>query len=135
MLAGDNTNPQQFMQRMTKKVQEAILTTPAAKQHQTIQVVEEDEQTIRRSGRLAVKQRNAGNKKAEELAQQVLAKKLGLLPDNEMTKEARNKILQLFQMPLTEAAMRAMEDLLKAMSIDNVKVSKSANKAVGKKAK
>lgn len=95
--------------------------------------------TIRRSGRLAVKQVQSGNKSSEELAQEVLAKKLGMLePNKDMTEEIKKKLISLFQEPLPKEEMRAMEDLLKAMNTNAghpKKTATGAGKEVAKQGK
>lgn len=91
---------------------------------------------MRRSGRIAKKQTKARKKNSEELAQEVLAKKLGEVMTEEVAAaQAKDKLLQLFKGPLSKEVMQAMEDLLQAMNIDMQKPIKANGKVVQKKAK
>lgn len=107
-----------FIARMTKPVPPPMLPTPAPKK-KVVPVEDEGDTTVRRSGRLAVKQKKAGHKKSEELAQEVLAKKLGLLtPSEEMDNTVKTHLLKLLGGPLPKETMKGMEELLMAMNID-----------------
>lgn len=126
---------QQFIEKVTATVPNPVIPTPARKTKKATESLEDD-QTVRRSGRLAIKQKQAGKKHSEEMAQEVLAKKLGALsPEKDLTEEAKTKITQLFQGPLTKDVMQAMEDLLQAMNIDIKKGAISGIKSAAKKTK
>lgn len=126
----------QFLSACTTEVRRPVLHTPAPKVTQQ-QQGEEQDNTLRRSGRIATKQKINGKKKPEQLAQDVLAKKLGLSDEAlEKENEARNRIMNLFENPLPQEAIQAMEDLLQAMNIDkNRSTTKVAVKAGPRKTK
>lgn len=99
-------------------------------------MTEEEEASLRQSGRLANKQKINGNKKTEELAQEVLAKKLGILSQNKDEEmEARTKVAKLFEEPLPKEALQAMEDLLQAMNIQGKKGKAKNVKEMARKTK
>lgn len=112
-----------------------VLQTPAYKLAGPGTVGEEASNTTRRSGRLATKQKIAGKKKPEQMAQDVLAKKLGVLEDvADRDKETKNRFMKLFEGPLSQDVMQAMEDFLMAMNIDR-QVGKTPAKVAATKAK
>ncbi|TVU43154.1 hypothetical protein EJB05_09597, partial [Eragrostis curvula] len=125
---------EQFMAQITAKVPPPMLATPTK---QPVARMDGEEQTkLRRSGRIAARKIRTGNKYSEELAQEVLSKRLGSLsPKGKMTEEIRNLFIKMFGTPLTSEMMEAMEDLLKAMSIDTDMKSKGGKKGVAKMAK
>lgn len=126
---------QQFIKKITTVVPNPMFPTPARKTKKVTESLEE-ERTVRRSGRIATKQKQVGKKHSEELAQEVLARKLGVLsPKKEPTEEAKTKLAQLFQGPLTKEIMQAMEELLQAMNIDAKKAVITASKSAAKKIK
>lgn len=119
----------------------SILSTPAASLSANTQD-EEEEKTIRQSGRIASIQKTQGKKKTERMAQEILAKKLRILTEStDKKEEARNRIMNLFEGPVPAQAMQAMEDLLQAMNIDgkqNIEgkqATKPASKGGARKAK
>lgn len=130
-----------ILQMMTKTVPPPVMATPIMRKKPTKELNEqtEEEAALRRSGRLAVKQTQSGHKTSQELAQEVLAKKLGVLESNkDLNEEVKNKLIKLFEEPLPKEAMEAMEDLLKAMNIGAgppKKGNTTAVKGVAKKGK
>jgi hypothetical protein len=55
----------------------------------------------------------------EKMAQEVLCKKLdGVIEQPDKEKLARDRLIQLFDAPLPEDAMEAIEDLLKVIILD-----------------
>jgi hypothetical protein len=55
----------------------------------------------------------------EKMAQEVLCKKLdGVIEQPDKEKLARDRLIQLFDAPLPEDAMEAIEDLLKVINLD-----------------
>lgn len=119
-----------ILQTITKLMPQPLMPIPTPKKKMMLpQTVEETEErlNIRRSSRLAVKQKQIEHKTTEEIGQDVLVKKLGELdPEMELTKDIRNKLE-----PLPKAAMQAMEELLQAMNID-AGPTKKPNNDVGK---
>jgi hypothetical protein len=91
-------------------------------------------EATRRSGRIAEKTQKAGRKNAEEMAQDLLHKKvdgISSAPDKE--EQARSSLLKLFDAPLPEDAMEAIEELLKVTKLDDIQttaVNKGKKKAV-----
>lgn len=80
------------------------------------------------------KQKQSRNKKSEELAQEVLAKMLGVLTiEKELNKATKSKLLNLFECPLPKEAMQAIEDLLMALNIDSSLSSTRKAKVAAKK--
>lgn len=131
-----------ILQTMLKSIPPPVMPTPITRKKsikEPKKQTEEEATSLRRSGRLAVKQIQSGHKTSEELAQEVLAKKLGLVePIKEAEKEIKSKLSKLFEEPLPKDAMQAMEDLLKAMNIEAGPPKKSiatANKGAAKKGK
>lgn len=125
-----------FVELMAASVPPPILQTPRRAARQVNESEGEDNQPVRRSGRIAKKQTKAGKKNSEELAQEVLAKKLGEVMTEEVAAaQAKDKLLQLFKGPLSKEVMQAMKDLLQAMNIDMQKPIKANGKVVQKKAK
>jgi hypothetical protein len=60
---------------------------------------------------------------AEKMAQEVLCKKLeGAIGQPDKEKKARDRLIQLFDAPLPDDAMEAIEDLLKIINLDGKKV-------------
>lgn len=67
---------------------------------------QEEENSPRRSGRIATKLKQCGKKKHEEMAQEVLAKKLGILQEiPDKVSHIRNRIMKLFQEPIFDRVM------------------------------
>lgn len=123
-----------FLARMTKPVPPPIMPTPATKKKKVTFAEEEDEGSVRRRGCLMQKQKQSRNKKAEELAQEVLAKMLGVLTiEKELNKATKSKLLNLFECPLPKEAMQAIEDLLMALNIDSSLSSTRKAKVAAKK--
>lgn len=129
------TSLEGLMTKVITALPQPVLPTPA-RRVQPARDTEDDERSIRRSGRLAIKQRMTGNKKTEELAQEVLAKKLGdLSPSKDRMNEAKSLLAKLFEEPLPKETLQAMEDLLQAMNIDTKKTVTKADKGAAKKLK
>lgn len=115
-----------FLNTVTQPAVPPIINTPAMKKRVTPSA---KEGTIRRSGRIAEKMKTKGVKTAEELAQDLLLQKLHLAASEEGKKEeARARLTQLFDGPLSLEAMAAIEDLHKAMNLDTKKPKKAINK-------
>jgi hypothetical protein len=106
-----------------------VLKTPA-KRNTTARVSEAP--TVRRNGRLAEKTQAKGKKTAEELAQDLLCRKLeGSQPD--FTAQARDRLTKLFDAPIPQNAMEAIEELLKFISLEGkggAPATKSGKKAL-----
>uniref|UniRef100_A0A0A8Y019 Uncharacterized protein n=1 Tax=Arundo donax TaxID=35708 RepID=A0A0A8Y019_ARUDO len=84
----------------------------------TVMPIDETEEKVRRSGRLAAKAKEKGNKKTEELAQEVLAKKMGVLEENKkLDIEAKKRYLKMYEGPLPTQAMAVVNDLVKTVKI------------------
>uniref|UniRef100_A0A0A9D4I4 Uncharacterized protein n=1 Tax=Arundo donax TaxID=35708 RepID=A0A0A9D4I4_ARUDO len=114
-----------FLNNIAKKVPTPILKTSKQKKSKPLAVEEGDTITVRRSGRIVDKVKKGGGKNVEELAQQVLAKKMGALsPTGKMTKEAMERYVKMYGKTLPMQAMAAMESLLKAVGDTNEKGKK-----------
>jgi hypothetical protein len=109
-----------FIQAAFKPAEQAILETPTRKSKSTKPA---DAPATRRSGRLAEKVQRKGPMCAEKMAQEVLCKKLeGAIGQPDKEKKGRDRLIQLFDAPLPDDAMEAIEDLLKIINLDGKKV-------------
>jgi hypothetical protein len=84
--------------------------------------------TTRRNGRLAQKTQSKGKKSAEEMVQDLMCKKLegGQL---DLTTQARDCLIKLFDTPIPHNAMEAIEDLLKFINLEGKDAAKPGKKA------
>jgi hypothetical protein len=87
--------------------------------------------TIRRSGRLAQKAQTNGRKTVEELVQDILCKKLEGCRSSP-TIQARDRLTKLFEGPIPQEAMEAIEDLLKVINLETKTAAATAPKAARK---
>jgi hypothetical protein len=118
-----------FIQTSYKPAGKAILNTPARK----IKTAMPDVPAIRRSGRLAEKAQKKGPMCAEKMAQEVLYKKLeGAAGEHDKEKQARERLIRMFDAPLPDEAIEAIEDLLKVINLEGNK--SAAPKKGGRKA-
>ncbi|TVU34994.1 hypothetical protein EJB05_16856, partial [Eragrostis curvula] len=123
-----------FVKKITKPTQPPVLNTQPKKKR-GLAAERANEKNVRRSGRIASKRKATGDKHSEELAEEVLAKRLGnLSPKKNLTEEARNKLTRLFNGPISQEVMDAIEDLLTAMCIDTKKNVKTNKKGEAKNA-
>jgi hypothetical protein len=105
----DESSLAAFIQGIAKPVAAAILKTPAKNSKAPRP---SKAPTARRSGRLAAKALKKGNRSAEEMAQEVLCKKLGAgLVQTDKGEHARNRLIKLFDAPLPDEVVEAIEDL------------------------
>jgi hypothetical protein len=87
--------------------------------------------TIRRSGRLAQKAQTKGRKIAEELAQDILCKKLEGCHSSP-TIQTWDHLIKLFEAPIPQEAMESIEDLLKVINLETKTAVATAPKAARK---
>jgi hypothetical protein len=113
-LAG-NEALQSFLQEVTRPAPVPILKTSAKK---SITPKAAEAPSVRRSGRLSAKAQTRGRKTTEELAQEIFCIKLeGGQPNK--NEQARDRLTKLFDAPIPQGAMEAIEDLLKIISLDS----------------
>jgi hypothetical protein len=87
--------------------------------------------TIRHSGRLAQKAQTKGRKIAEELAQDILCKKLEGCHSSP-TIQTWDHLIELFEAPIPQEAMESIEDLLKVINLETKTAIATAPKAARK---
>jgi hypothetical protein len=134
-VAADNASatgePDAFIHDITRPAPAALMKTPVKK---GTTFHPEGATVVWCSGRLAMKAQDKGSKNSEELAQEVLCKKLeGAADQPDKSSKARNRLIRLFDAPLPAEAMAAFEELLKVISLDGKKGSRAA-KGVAKPA-
>uniref|UniRef100_A0A0A8XWI5 Uncharacterized protein n=1 Tax=Arundo donax TaxID=35708 RepID=A0A0A8XWI5_ARUDO len=115
----------QFLVTITKELPAPILKKPRRKiKSTTVEVGEENQ--VRRSGRIAEKVKAKGLRSTEEMAQQLVAKKMGALsPETQMTKQAKERYEKMYGKPLSSQVMAAMEGLIKAIGNGKAKSGKA----------
>jgi hypothetical protein len=119
---------QLFIQQAFKLAPAPLLKTPAKK----AKVAKNAEvPTIRHSGRLAQKAQTKGRKTAEELSQDIICKKLEGCQSSP-TIQARDRLTRLFEAPIPQEAMEAIEDLLKVINLETKTAATIAPKAARK---
>jgi hypothetical protein len=119
-----------FIKEVARPVVPTILKAPARKAKHLRQA---EATTTRRSGRLAEKALKKGHRSAEEMAQEVLCNKLdGALDQPDKVESARERLTKLFDAPLPDDAMEAIEDLLEVINLEGKRGGSS--KKVGEKA-
>jgi hypothetical protein len=119
-VAADNASatgePDAFIHDITRPAPAALMKTPVKK---GTTFHPEGATVVWCSGRLAMKAQDKGSKNSEELAQEVLCKKLeGAADQPDKSSKARNRLIRLFDAPLPAEAMAAFEELLKVISLD-----------------
>jgi hypothetical protein len=121
---------QDFIRGISVLAPQPILRTPAKK----IKGAKETQaSSVRRSGRLMSKALTKGGKTLEELAQELLCKKMeGVAGQQSKADCARERLVKFFDAPLPQEAMAAIEDLLQVINLEG-KGGTTSTKA-GKKA-
>jgi hypothetical protein len=119
-----------FIRGISAPAPQSILWTPTKN---TKVAKEMQAPSLRRSGRLMSKALTKGGKTLEELAQELLCKKLeGVAGQQSKADHARERLVKLFDAPLPQEAMAAIEDLLQVINLEG-KAGTTSTK-VGKKA-
>jgi hypothetical protein len=108
-----------FMLQIVRPTPKPILKTPAKKISNAQDMAPP---AVRGSGRLAIKAHTKGKKTSEELAQDILRKKLdGTTGETNQNDKARAQLSCLFNASLPEESVEAIEELLNVISLGGKK--------------